>query len=133
MKKSNKNPLKRIVTEEIGFWDWYGPSMAAGVGSKVIKDIEIVNQIIGKYPNPLDLKARLQKINHISAKMLAARLDADTSYEEYKALIRKYICKSGFGKYILHAIAGPVSAVLNTAQAMAVPFNTPDDNIGDNI
>lgn len=130
MKKSNKNPLKKVVTE---FWEWYGPSMATGVGSKMIKDIEIVNQIIGKYPNPLDLKARLQKINHISAKMLAARLNEDTSYEEYKALIRKYICKSGFGKYLLHAVFGPVSTIVNTAQAIAVPFNTPDDNIGDNL
>ena len=119
----SENPMKSL----------YLGSMITGVGSKMIKDIEIVNHIIGKYPDPMDLKARLQKINHISAKMLAARLNEDTSYEEYKALIRKYICKSGFGKYLLHAIFGPISTIVNTLQAVGVPFNTPDDNIGDNI
>ena len=119
----SENPMKSL----------YLGSMITGVGSKMIKDIEITNHIIGKYPNPMDLKARLMKINHISAKMLAARLNEDTSYEEYKALIRKYICKSGFGKYLLHAIFGPISTVVNTLQAVGVPFNTPDDNIGDNI
>jgi len=159
MKRSNKNPFKVMLESnppapppdpkaaqnnaldnsqtnvDSGF-PWgkaYVGSMITGVGSKMIKDIEIVNHIIGKYPNPMDLKARLQKINHISAKMLAARLNEDTSYEEYKALIRKYICKSSFGKYLLHAVMGPISTVVNTLQAIGVPFNTPDDNIGDNL
>lgn len=134
MKRSNVNPYSKILTEDITDpGNLYLASMVTGAGSKMIKDIEITNQIIGKYPHPMDLKARLQKINHISAKMLAARLNEDTSYEEYRALIRKYICKSSFGKYLLHAVFGPVSTIVNTLQAASVPFNTPDDNIGDNL
>lgn len=111
----------------------YGGSMITGVTSKIIKDMQITNSIVNKYPNPMDLKARLEKINHISAKMLAARLNEDTSYEEYRALIRKYICKSSPGKYLLHAILGPVSTIMNVTKAINSDFVTPDDNIGGNL
>ena len=107
--------------------------MITGVTSKIIKDMQITNSIVNKYPNPMDLKARLEKINHISAKMLAARLNEDTSYEEYRALIRKYICKSSPGKYLLHAILGPVSTIMNVTKAINSDFVTPDDNIGGNL
>ena len=97
------------------------------------KQQAIINTIIEKYPEPINLKEKLLSINNLSCKILSKKIDPDWNMNEYISFIKKYIIKySKFGKFILASLIGSVAGIFG-GYYLNKYLNQPSSTVMQNI
>jgi hypothetical protein len=112
-----------------------GASYALGAGSKYLKDTRLIKRIMSEYPDPMSFKNALYRMpgNSQNKQILLAKLQPNTSRQEYVRLLRKYVCHGTLFRYLGHAYLGNYSGIGNAIDAADNEMKSTQDAILTNI